>query len=179
MNSSERSDKGSGVSSSSGGTGKTPSDATQRRVTAAKKYIEEMYKSQAQALRDRRKRRSLLEQELESQSLPTKLKEEKMKDLARKETEYARLMRQRHCAEDFEPLAIIGRGAFGEVRIVRERSTSQILAMKKLKKSEMLRRGQVEHVKAERNLLVEVSSPYVMKLFYSFQDEDFLYLVTE
>jgi len=178
MNSSERSDKSSAVSSS-GGTGKTPSDATQRRVTAAKKYIEEMYKSQAQALRDRRKRRSLLEQELESQSLPTKLKEEKMKDLARKETEYARLMRQRHCAEDFEPLAIIGRGAFGEVRIVRERATSQILAMKKLKKSEMLRRGQVEHVKAERNLLVEVSSPYVMKLFYSFQDEDFLYLVTE
>ena len=42
----------------------------------------------------------------------------------------------------------------------------------------MLRRGQVEHVKAERNVLVEVSSPYVMKLYYSFQDEEFLYLVT-
>ena len=45
-----------------------PSDATQRRVAAAKKYIEEMYKSQAQALRDRRKRRSLLEQELKQQT---------------------------------------------------------------------------------------------------------------
>mmetsp|Transcript_11278 Transcript_11278/g.31423 ORF Transcript_11278/g.31423 Transcript_11278/m.31423 type:complete len:463 (-) Transcript_11278:133-1521(-) len=156
------------------------SDATQRRVTAAKKYIEEMYKNQAQALRDRRKRRSLLEQELAQQtSLPTQAKEERMKDLARKETEYARLMRQRHCADDFEPLAIIGRGAFGEVRIVREKATGEIQAMKKLKKSEMLRRGQVEHVKAERNVLVEVSSPYVMKLYYSFQDEDFLYLVTE
>lgn len=44
------------------------SDVTQRRVTAAKKYIEEMYKSQAQALRDRRKRRSLLEQELKQQT---------------------------------------------------------------------------------------------------------------
>lgn len=32
---------------------------------------------------------------------------------------------------------------------------------------------------AERNLLAEVSSPYVMKLYYSFQDEEFLYLVTE
>ena len=158
---------------------KHPSDATQRRVTAAKKYIEEMYKSQAQALRDRRSRRSKLEAELEQTSVPSKIKEEKMKDLARKETEYARLMRQRHCADDFEPLAIIGRGAFGEVRIVRERATGQILAMKKLKKSEMLRRGQVEHVKAERNLLVEVSSPYVMKLYYSFQDEEFLYLITE
>lgn len=102
-----------------------------------------------------------------------------MKEFGRKETEYARLMRQRHCAEDFEPLAIIGRGAFGEVRIVREKATGEIQAMKKLKKSEMLRRGQVEHVKAERNVLVEVSSPYVMKLYYSFQDEEFLYLVTE
>jgi len=156
-----------------------PSDATQRRVHAAKKYIEEMYKSQAQQLRDRRKRRSLLEAELESMSLPTNVKEEKIKDLARQETEYARLQRHRHGADDFEPLAIIGRGAFGEVRIVREKTTGQIHAMKKLKKSEMLRRGQVEHVKAERNLLVEVSSPYVMKLYYSFQDEEFLYLITE
>ena len=163
----------------SSSTGK-PSDATQRRVAAAKKYIEEMYKTQAQALRDRRMRRSVLERELEQQSdLPREAKEDAMKDLARKETEYTRLMRQRHCADDFEPLAIIGRGAFGEVRIVREKATGQIQAMKKLKKSEMLRRGQVEHVRAERNVLVEVSSPYVMKLYYSFQDEDFLYLVTE
>ena len=50
------------------------SDVTQRRVTAAKKYIEEMYKSQAQALRDRRKRRSLLEQELkQNTNLPTQV----------------------------------------------------------------------------------------------------------
>lgn len=41
------------------------------------------------------------------------------------------------------------------------------------------RTTQVEHVKAERNVLAEVHSPYVVKLFYSFQDEDFLYLVME
>ena len=38
----------------------------------------------------------------------------------------------------------------------REKTTGNVYAMKKLKKSEMLRRGQVEHVKAERNLLPEV-----------------------
>lgn len=88
-------------------------------------------------------RRSTLVKELESQSLPTQAKEEKIRDLERKETEYARLMRQRHGSGDFEPLTIIGRGAFGEVRIVRERATGKLLAMKKLKKSEMLKRGQV------------------------------------
>ncbi|KAE8817533.1 protein kinase [Hordeum vulgare] len=51
--------------------------------------------------------------------------------------------------------------------------------MKKLKKSEMLRRGQVEHVKAERNLLAEVDSAYIVKLYYSFQDDEFLYLIME
>ena len=80
---------------------------------------------------------------------------------------------------DFEPLTLIGRGAFGEVRIVRERSTSNIYAMKSLRKSEMVRRGQVEHVMAERNLLAQVSSHMVVKLFYSFQDDEFLYLVME
>merc|ERR1719409_2565685 len=59
--------------------------------------------------------------------------------------------------EDFEPLKLIGRGAFGEVRLVRLKTTGEIFAMKKLKKSEMVRRGQVDHVKAERNLLAEVN----------------------
>ncbi|KAK9166879.1 hypothetical protein Scep_002070 [Stephania cephalantha] len=51
--------------------------------------------------------------------------------------------------------------------------------MKKLKKSEMLRRGQVEHVKAERNLLAEVDSNSIVKLYCSFQDDEFLYLIME
>lgn len=37
----------------------------------------------------------------------------------------------------------------------------------------------MDHVKAERNLLAEVSNPSIVKLFYSFQDADFLYLVME
>ncbi len=43
-----------------------------------------------------------------------------------------------------------------QVRICRERATGKIFAMKKLQKSEMVRRGQVDHVKAERNVLTEV-----------------------
>lgn len=43
----------------------------------------------------------------------------------------------------------------------------------------MLRRGQVEHVKSERNLLVEVVSDYIVKLYCSFQDAEYLYLVME
>ncbi|XP_042478355.1 serine/threonine-protein kinase 38-like isoform X2 [Macadamia integrifolia] len=90
-----------------------------------------------------------------------------------------RLQRHKMGVDDFELLTIIGRGAFGEVRLCREKATGHVYAMKKLKKSEMLRRGQVEHVKAERNLLAEVDSAFIVKLYCSFQDEEFLYLVME
>ncbi|WOL08098.1 serine/threonine-protein kinase tricorner isoform X1 [Canna indica] len=66
-----------------------------------------------------------------------------------------------------------------KVRVCREKSTGNVYAMKKLKKSEMLRRGQVEHVKAERNLLAEVDSNCIVKLYCSFQDNDYLYLIME
>lgn len=56
-----------------------------------------------------------------------------------------------------------------QVRISREKTSGKIFAVKKLDKAEMRRRGQVEHVKAERNVLAEVHNPYVVKLFYSFQ----------
>lgn len=92
---------------------------------------------------------------------------------------YAKLIRHKMSTADFEPLTLIGRGAFGEVRVVRERSSGCIYAMKSLRKAEMVRRGQVEHVMAERNLLAQVSSKMVVKLFYSFQDDEFLYLVME
>eukprot|EP00899_Mesostigma_viride_P028644 jgi/Mesvir1/8965/Mv01051-RA.1 len=106
-------------------------------------------------------------------------KEDLLRDLERKETEYMRRKRHKMSVSDFELLTIIGRGAFGEVRLVRERATGKIFAMKKLKKAEMVRRGQVDHVKAERNLLAEVGSNCIVKLFYSFQDDEYLYLVME
>ncbi|KAL8513899.1 hypothetical protein ACS0TY_013136 [Phlomoides rotata] len=102
-----------------------------------------------------------------------------MRNLEKRETEYMRLQRHKVGIDDFEQLTIIGKGAFGEVRLCRAKSTGEIYAMKKLKKSEMLSRGQVEHVRSERNLLVEVDSRCIVKLFYSFQDSDSLYLIME
>lgn len=82
-------------------------------------------------------------------------------------------------ADSFEPLKLIGRGAFGEVRIVRERRTGKIYAMKKLRKEDMIKRGQMQHVKAERNVLADVNYEGIVKLYYSFQDTEYLYLVME
>ncbi|GIL81944.1 hypothetical protein Vretimale_1513 [Volvox reticuliferus] len=155
------------------------SESTRQRVEAAKQYIENMYKVQHQNIAERYARRSALEKELQREGLPETEKQQIISELEKRESDYTRLQRQRMTADDFESLRIIGRGAFGEVRIVREKLTSKIMAMKKLKKAEMLSRGQVAHVKAERDVLAEVQNPYIVKLYYSFQDEDFLYLVME
>lgn len=62
--------------------------------------------------------------------------------------------------DDYEPLKIIGKGSFGVVRLVREKSDSsynrpkQVFAMKIIRKSDMLRSSQEGHLRAERDFLV-------------------------
>lgn len=55
--------------------------------------------------------------------------------------------------QDYEPLKIIGRGAFGEVRVCRHRKSEEIVAIKKMKKTEMINKNQEKHIKAERDIL--------------------------
>ncbi|KAL2556923.1 AGC kinase family protein [Forsythia ovata] len=155
------------------------SNLTKQRVAAAKQHIENHYKEQMKNLQERRERRNLLEKKLADADVSEEDQSNLFKFLEKKETEYMRLQRHKMGADDFELLTMIGKGAFGEVRVCREKTTGQVYAMKKLKKSEMLRRGQVEHVKAERNLLAEVDSSCIVKLYCSFQDEEYLYLIME
>lgn len=156
-----------------------PSNITKQKVAAAKQYIENHYKAQMKNLQERKERRWILERKLADAEVSEEEQNNLLKYLERKETEYMRLQRHKMGVDDFEMLTIIGRGAFGEVRLCREKTTGNVYAMKKLKKAEMLRRGQVEHVKAERNLLAEVDSNCIVKLYCSFQDDEHLYLIME
>lgn len=100
-------------------------------------------------------------------------------DIMHKEAELNRKTRKKITVRDFEPLSIIGRGAFGEVRICKVKNTGEVVAMKKMKKSEMVYKNQVAHVKAEREVLVKAKNPWTVELKYSFQDELYLYLVMD
>jgi serine/threonine protein kinase len=93
---------------------------------------------------------------------------------------YRQMVQERINVSEFEKVAVIGRGAFGEVRLVREISTNKILAMKMLKKSEMLKRNQVQHVRSERDLMaISEGQQWLVQLNCSFQDDEYLYLVME
>ena len=84
-----------------------------------------------------------LEAELQSDQLSEEQRLAALADLEKRERVFTRLQRQRLTIEDFEPLKLIGRGAFGEVRICRDKSTGKLVAVKRLRKAEMVRRGQV------------------------------------
>jgi len=53
------------------------------------------------------------------------------------------------------------------------------MALKIIKKSEVIRLKQVEHVKAEKQILSSISHPFIVDLLASFQDEQRLYLLME
>eukprot|EP01091_Cochliopodium_minus_P016445 TRINITY_DN615_c0_g1_i1.p1 TRINITY_DN615_c0_g1~~TRINITY_DN615_c0_g1_i1.p1 ORF type:complete len:391 (-),score=102.14 TRINITY_DN615_c0_g1_i1:83-1255(-) len=94
------------------------------------------------------------------------------------------MRRLRMTSRSFEKIRTIGKGAFGEVSLVRMRGTEKLYAMKRLNKSEMLKKDQVEHVRAELAVLVDSNklyneNPWITKLYYSFQDKDSLYLIIE
>lgn len=54
-----------------------------------------------------------------------------------------------------------------------------MVAIKKMKKNEMIYKNQVAHVRAERDILTLAKNPWIVDLRYSFQDEKYLYLVME
>lgn len=97
--------------------------------------------------------------------------------------------RKKTTTADFESLSVVGRGAFGEVRLVRRRLSSnpndpnngRIYALKSMKKEMMVMKNQVGHVKAERDVLAiaDVESRWLTVLHYSFQDESTLYMVMD
>ncbi|TWW56388.1 Serine/threonine-protein kinase 38 [Takifugu flavidus] len=124
-------------------------------------------------------RQQKLEKVMDQEGLADEEKRMRRSQHARKETEFLRLKRTRLGLEDFESLKVIGRGAFGEVRLVQKKDTGHVYAMKILRKADMLEKEQVGHIRAERDILVEADSLWVVKMFYSFQDKMNLYLIME
>lgn len=84
-------------------------------------------------------------------------------------------------ASDFEPLKCLGKGAYGTVLLVKQHSTGRLFAQKQLKKATItVHKRLVEQTRNERNILESVNRhPFVVKLFYAFQDHEKLYLILE
>ncbi|KAK4801408.1 hypothetical protein SAY86_021895 [Trapa natans] len=81
--------------------------------------------------------------------------------------------------EDFEVLKVVGQGAFGKVYQVRMKGTSEIYAMKVMRKDKIMEKNHADYMKAERDILTKVDHPFIVQLRYSFQTKYRLYLVLD
>lgn len=81
--------------------------------------------------------------------------------------------------EAFEVLTTLGKGAFGRVRLARHRETATLWAIKMLKKKEIIKKNSISHVLREKNLLLHVLHPFIVKMPCAFHDTTLVYLVLE
>uniref|UniRef100_A0A2P2KBM8 non-specific serine/threonine protein kinase n=1 Tax=Rhizophora mucronata TaxID=61149 RepID=A0A2P2KBM8_RHIMU len=81
--------------------------------------------------------------------------------------------------DDFEVLKVVGQGGFGKVYQVRKKGTSEIYAMKVMRKDRIVEKNHVEYMKSERDILTKVDHPFIVQLNFSFQTKYRLYLVLD
>lgn len=146
---------------------------------AYKFFMEQHVENVMKCHMQRQHRSQQLETEMAKVGLSKEAQVQMRKMLHQKESNYIRLRRAKMERNMFQTIAIIGMGAFGEVALVRKVDTQQLYAMKTLRKEDVLKRNQVAHVKAERDILAEADNEWVVKLYYSFQDQNNLYFVMD
>uniref|UniRef100_A0A8C9XFL4 Citron Rho-interacting kinase n=1 Tax=Sander lucioperca TaxID=283035 RepID=A0A8C9XFL4_SANLU len=80
---------------------------------------------------------------------------------------------------DFEVRAVVGRGRFAEVQVVREKATGDVCALKVMAKTDLRTQENVVFHEEERRILALNSSPWIPQLLYAFQDKEHVYLAME
>ena len=148
---------------------------TYDKVIAAKKYIERKYN----LIKLKKIENEVIKEKIKNLNMPTEKKEELLTEIQKKEKNRLQKIREKLTIYDYESLHIIGRGAFGEVHVCRNKKTNEIVAIKKIKKSVLLQKNQIKHTRDEQDFLSKIKSNWIVELKCSFQEGDFLFLVME
>lgn len=156
------------------------SDNVLKRGSAAKHTVANFFQVNIERARDRNTRAKELAKALADEKISDAQKKQMGAELAQKEARFLRFIRTRESPENFSTLKVIGKGAFGEVKLVQRKTDGKIYALKSLIKTEMFKKDQLAHVRAERDILADSNdNPWLVKLHASFQDDAFLYMLME
>lgn len=80
---------------------------------------------------------------------------------------------------DFQFQTIIGKGAFGMVKLVKHKPTKTPMAMKQMQKARIVMTKQCKNVIQEKRIMHELNHPFLLKLIATVRDQHCLYLITE
>lgn len=80
----------------------------------------------------------------------------------------------------FYTISVVGKGSYAKVILVKKKDTGKYYAMKVLKKQRISKKKQEDHVRTERDILVQMTDhPFLTKLYWSFQTDKKLYFILE
>ncbi|GAM83548.1 hypothetical protein ANO11243_015360 [Dothideomycetidae sp. 11243] len=137
------------------------------------------FKDSVERAKDRNGRAQELEQVMKDPRTTDQIKIQKTNAMRKSEVNFLRFLRTSEKPGNYHTVKIIGKGAFGEVKLVQRRHDNKVYALKSLIKAEMFKKDQLAHVRAERDILANADSPWLVKLHTSFQDSTFLYMLME
>eukprot|EP00545_Synedropsis_sp_CCMP1620_P000776 CAMPEP_0119027924 /NCGR_PEP_ID=MMETSP1176-20130426/37971_1 /TAXON_ID=265551 /ORGANISM="Synedropsis recta cf, Strain CCMP1620" /LENGTH=551 /DNA_ID=CAMNT_0006983947 /DNA_START=209 /DNA_END=1864 /DNA_ORIENTATION=+ len=158
----------------------------EERANRAKQLLSSRYKGLRHDQEEKHSRKMQLERNMIG--LPEDKKQIMRNTLEQEEISIQKECRKPITTADFESLIVVGRGAFGEVRLVRRKTkdktdpaNGQIFALKSMKKEMMVVKNQVGHVKAERDALAKAddNNRWLTSLYFSFTDDSHIYMVME
>ena len=151
------------------------SQLTCDKVKIAKEYIEHKYNLKV----IKNNEWSNIIEKINNLNLSENNKNQIYQNIIEQESAKIRSGRKKITIFDYESLGIIGKGAFGEVHVCREKSTRNIYAVKKIKKKVLEEKNQIIHTRNEQLLMRKIKSPWIVELKASFQEEDYLFLIME
>eukprot|EP00918_Siedleckia_nematoides_P002722 GHVU01006227.1.p1 GENE.GHVU01006227.1~~GHVU01006227.1.p1 ORF type:complete len:341 (+),score=89.81 GHVU01006227.1:95-1117(+) len=81
---------------------------------------------------------------------------------------------------DYELKQTLGTGSFGRVYFAeRKDGRDEPVAIKRLKKSVIIRQRQVDHIISEKKILASIKHPFIVKMHGTFKDDKYLYIAME
>eukprot|EP00405_Crypthecodinium_cohnii_P012992 CAMPEP_0206426208 /NCGR_PEP_ID=MMETSP0324_2-20121206/4235_1 /ASSEMBLY_ACC=CAM_ASM_000836 /TAXON_ID=2866 /ORGANISM="Crypthecodinium cohnii, Strain Seligo" /LENGTH=485 /DNA_ID=CAMNT_0053891107 /DNA_START=100 /DNA_END=1557 /DNA_ORIENTATION=+ len=90
-----------------------------------------------------------------------------------------RAQRKHMSTEDFQPICVLGQGAFGVVHLVQRKGTEHYFALKQMKKSRYQKKNYRDRAYAERDVLAAARTRWFVQLLATFQDTDHVFMVME
>lgn len=162
---------------------KASSNKTQRLVSVCKLYFLDYYCDMFDYVISRRQRTKkvleYLEQQKQTQNVPTETLNNEWFGYLQKEQEVLRKRRLKPKHKDFEMITQVGQGGYGQVYLARKKDTKEVCALKILNKKLLFKLNETNHVLTERDILTTTRSEWLVKLLYAFQDPDSLFLAME
>ncbi|KAI0027263.1 kinase-like protein [Vararia minispora EC-137] len=150
-----------------------------RKSTVAQLYFLDYYFQLLGYIGSRKKRRARFNEDTSARGLSPAQYAKEFKSYCGRERVLLRRRRAKLRVDQFHIIAQVGQGGYGEVYLARKRDTSEVCALKKMRKRTLFKMDEIRHVLVERDILTATKTPWLVRLLYAFQDPQHVYLAME